>query len=279
MYPDVIYIGAPRAGSTWIWKNLSEHPDTWTLPYKSVEYLNNKADNRRRKALKIHWKDLLTPKHPKKHLWEFYYLFYPFLNDGWYQKLFEPGKDKLKIDISPSCIRQPPERIQYIYDRMPEAKLLLALRNPIDRTWSHAMWHFTHNQKRVFEAISDDELIKFFDAPNQLRNGCYADIIARWESIYPEDQIYTYFFEDMLYQPEVILKDICLFLNIQYQQDYFKESMGTAGNYTGHRTIPDRHYRYLAKKYDSEIRKAQQKFGSHTDKWLADLNQSLKSDS
>jgi hypothetical protein len=87
MYPDVIYIGAPRAGSTWIWKNLSQHPDAWTLPYKAVEYLNNKGRLRRKKTLTYHTKDLLRLKHPMKHVWEIYYLFYPFVNETWYKNL------------------------------------------------------------------------------------------------------------------------------------------------------------------------------------------------
>ena len=59
MYPDAIYIGAPRAGSTWIWKNLSQHPDAWTLPYKSAEYLNDKAGHRRKKNFKENKKEIL----------------------------------------------------------------------------------------------------------------------------------------------------------------------------------------------------------------------------
>lgn len=277
-FPDVIYIGAPRAGSTWVWKNLRQHPETWTLPYKSVEYLNNKADNRRRKALKYHWKDILTPKHPKKHFWELYYLFYPFLNDHWYQRQFRPGKGKLKIDISPSCIRQPVERIGHIHELMPEAKILLALRNPIDRTWSHAMQQFIRNGKRTLESISDDELVDYFEKPNQFRNGCYTDILERWSSVYSSDQIYTYFFEDIIERPEQLLKEICAFLNIEYQEDYFRGTMNTPENFTGHRQIPEHHYRYLAKKYETEISKAQQKFGGHTNNWLLDLKQSLKSE-
>lgn len=275
-FPDVIYIGAPRAGSTWIWKNLSQHPEAWTLPYKSVEYLNNKADNRRRKAIKYHWKDVLTPKHPSKHLWEFHYLFYPIQNDNWYQKLFKPGKGKLKIDISPSCIRQPLERIEYIHKLMPNAKLLLALRNPIERTWSHAMQYFVRNHKRKLESISDEEFIRFFDAPNQFKNGCYVDIVHRWKEIYPSNQMYLYFFEDIVKRPDNLLNEICTFLGIDYDVNYFKKTANVPENYSGHREIPENLYHYLAKKYDAEIRKSQQHFGGYTDQWLIDLEKSLK---
>lgn len=112
MYPDAIYIGAPKAGSIWIWKNLSEHPDTWTLPYKSVEYLNDKAGLRRSKNFKINKKEILKPKDIESHLWDFNCFLYLFLSDHWYQCLFKLGADKLKVDIALSCIRWSPKGIE-----------------------------------------------------------------------------------------------------------------------------------------------------------------------
>jgi hypothetical protein len=268
MYPDVIYIGAPRAGSTWIWKNLRQHPDAWTLPYKAVEYLNNKGRLRRRKTLVNNKKDIFRLKHPKEHLWDLYYLFYPFVNEAWYKNLFKPGKDKLKIDMVPSCLKQSEAGIQSIYDRIPNAKLLIALRNPIDRTWSHSKHHYINNKKRALEEISNEEFMRFFNQPNQFKNGCYVDMIEKWQSVYPADQIFIYFFEDILLRPEALLEEICQFLGIKFHSDYFKETLLTPENYTGHRSIPDELYNYLLKMYQDEIVKAQQKWGGYTLDWV-----------
>lgn len=276
MYPDVIYIGAPRAGSTWIWRNLSQHPDVWTLPYKSVEYLNDKAGLRRKKNYKINREEIKKRKPLKVHLWDLHYFLYPFVNDNWYQRLFKPAGDKLKIDIAPSCIRRSPEGIQSIYKRMPNSRILLALRNPVERTWSHAMQNFIRNQGRKLEDISHEELIDYFEKLNQYKNGCYAEILEKWESIYPADQIYVYFFEDMLEKPDWLLQQICAFLNLEYDQKYFGETHREAGNYTGLREIPEEIEPYLYQKFEGPIRKAQQRFGGYTNQWLINLEHHIK---
>ncbi|MDW3192744.1 MAG: sulfotransferase [Cytophagales bacterium] len=276
MYPDVIYIGAPRAGSTWIWENLSQHPDTWTLPYKSVEYLNDKASLRRRKNFKINKEEIFKSKSLKSHLWDLHYFFYPFTNDHWYQRLFKSGTDKIKIDIAPSCIRRSPERIISIHNRMPNARLLLALRNPVERTWSHAMQHFIRNKKRKLEDISHDELMIFFEQPNQYKNGCYAEILERWESTYPSDQIYVYFFEDILTRPDWLLQEICAFLGLEHKPEYFDHTLRKAGNYTGVREISEDVESYLYKKFEEPIRTAQQRFKGYTDQWLINLENRTK---
>lgn len=275
MYPDVLYIGAPRAGSTWIWKNLSQHPDAWTLPYKSVEYLNNKAGLRRKKNFKENKGEVLSRKDLKAHFWDFHYFFYPFLSDRWYQRLFNPGADKLKIDIAPSCIRRSPEGIESIHNRMPNARLLLALRNPVERTWSHAMQYFVRNQQRKLEDISHAELMSFFEKPNQYKNGCYTETLERWESIYPTNQLYIYFFEDILKKPEWLIEKICNFLSLDYKSTYFDETIRTAGNYTGLREIPEEIERYLYQKFEQPIRQAQKRFGGYTNQWLVNLEKQL----
>lgn len=276
MYPDVIYIGAPRAGSTWIWRNLSQHPDTWTLPYKAAEYLNGKAGLRRKKNFAVNIAEVIKLKPVKAHFWDLHYFLYPFLNDDWYQRLFKPGGDKLKVDIAPSCIRRSPEGIESIYKRMPNARILLALRNPVERSWSHAMQYFVRNQGRKLEDISHKELVDSLEKPNQYKNGCYAEILERWESIYPADQIYVYFFEDILEKPNWLLQQICEFLNLEYGRDFFGETLREAGNYTGLREIPEEIECYLYKKFEGPIRSAQQRFGSYTNQWLINLEHHIK---
>ncbi|MEL7147419.1 MAG: sulfotransferase [Bacteroidota bacterium] len=276
MYPDVVYIGAPRAGSTWIWENLSSHPEIWTLPYKSVEYLNGKAGLRRRKNFKINKAEILSGGSMKSHLWNLHYFLSPVLDDHWYQRLFNPGADRLTIDIAPSCIRRTTEGIESIHRRMPDAKLLFALRNPVERTWSHAMQYFVRNQQRKLADISHDELMSYLDKSNQYKNGCYAEVLERWERVYSADQLYLYFFEDILQRPAWLLNQICNFLNLEYQVAYFEKTIAQAGNYTGLREIPEAIEQYLYQKFELPIRQIQQRLGGHTDRWLANLENHLK---
>ena len=41
MYPDFICIGAQKAGTTWLERNLRGHPQVWLPPVKAVRYFND----------------------------------------------------------------------------------------------------------------------------------------------------------------------------------------------------------------------------------------------
>lgn len=38
--PDFIGIGAPKAGTTWLYYQLKDHPDLWLPPVKELHYFN-----------------------------------------------------------------------------------------------------------------------------------------------------------------------------------------------------------------------------------------------
>ena len=40
MFPDFICIGAERACSTWLYKNLKKHPEIWLPPVKKIHYFD-----------------------------------------------------------------------------------------------------------------------------------------------------------------------------------------------------------------------------------------------
>ena len=46
---------------------------------------------------------------------------------------FEPGRDRIKGDMTPNYCTLPLERIMHIHSLMPNARLLYLLRNPIER--------------------------------------------------------------------------------------------------------------------------------------------------
>jgi len=102
--PDFICIGAQKAGTAWLYENLRVHPDI---------YMSKKKE--------LHFFDIN---------------FYRSL--GFYSSWFEEGADKMKGEITPAYSNLPKRRIVFIRKIMPNLKLILILRNPIDRAWSAA---------------------------------------------------------------------------------------------------------------------------------------------
>ena len=45
--PHFIGIGAQKAGTTWLYRNLQEHPEVWLPPEKELHYFDEKRIARR----------------------------------------------------------------------------------------------------------------------------------------------------------------------------------------------------------------------------------------
>jgi hypothetical protein len=40
VYPDFLCIGAQKAGTSWLYQNLQEHPGIWLPPIKEIHYFD-----------------------------------------------------------------------------------------------------------------------------------------------------------------------------------------------------------------------------------------------
>ncbi len=121
MFPQFLCIGAEKAGSTWLYKNLKKHPEIWLPPVKEIHYFDEKEKlgsvniykrffdrdsslNRRwRRILKNQLAKQLTtrPFDYQSMKWYSNY-FFQRRNDRWYSSLFTNDKKQKTGDITPA---------------------------------------------------------------------------------------------------------------------------------------------------------------------------------
>jgi hypothetical protein len=51
LYPDFLGIGAQKAGTTWLGRNLQAHPEVWMPRMKEVHYFEEKVHESRSTTL------------------------------------------------------------------------------------------------------------------------------------------------------------------------------------------------------------------------------------
>ena len=104
MYPDFIGIGAQKAGTTWLARNLAPHPEIH-MPRKEVHYFDRKIRDRSNVVTRMfgktrsdeQWRRQVkrTPSQMVKNpsleqlRWNYSYFLRPY-DDKWYSKVFEP---------------------------------------------------------------------------------------------------------------------------------------------------------------------------------------------
>lgn len=239
--PSFVAIGPPKTGTTWLYEMLKKHPQVELTPVKEIGYFWEKAyvgdagllnllnpyahfRKGRRAAIKKGW----MTRRLKDHFnaladfkvnwsalkWDFKYFVLPH-NDRWYLSLF--NNKKVSGDISPCYALLPEKEIESLKNLNPDVKIIISLRDPVDRQWSRVKMKIkaiskNENQhgnqdkdKLIEQVIEDKHNNSYFD---------YVEIIERWSKYFPQKNIFVFFYEELLNDPSKLFKDLCIFLGI-----------------------------------------------------------------
>ena len=157
--------------------------------------------------------EALKTKNIGKTFWLLNYFFSP-RGKYWYMSLFPDRPNTITGDITPEYAALSPNLIARINRHFPDVKIILLLRNPIEREWSGIkMWH-----KRVKNVTSMNEVDPAFlvaQAKQKNELSEYATTIDNWTSVFPNDRILIRFFDEILDNPSGLLQDVYSFLGIK----------------------------------------------------------------
>jgi hypothetical protein len=107
-----------------------------------------------------------------------------------------------------------------IYQVFPKIKLIILLRNPIDRAISHyyqwvsLRWESRGLQESIQAEINQSQ-DSFWNQPNRyLARGVYVEFLKAWTAVFPQEQILILKSEDFYENPAQVLTQIFQFLNL-----------------------------------------------------------------
>jgi len=184
-----IGLGAARSGTTWLANCLAAHPAICLSEPKEVHYFNRRFAVRRGIA------DINNPNATKPLSW---YL-------GHFQHA-QPHQLAGEFSTAYLCDVDAPQRIRA---QCPEAKLLVCLRNPIDRAYSHYWFNrgvYGREPRPFEEAI---RVQRFY-----IEMGCYADQLERYLEWCAREQLHVVLFDDIPDHPEEVVQRTLRFLGI-----------------------------------------------------------------
>lgn len=222
-----ICIGAQKSGTTWLYSVLKEHKEVYLPPIKEVNYfyeaylgVNNNLRNR---FLGNHWMNfrwrrilktelLNTSLSEKEKEWYFKYLFTkPDLKKNgisFYKSLFENRETKISGDLTPNYSVLPLKIIKQIKNNLPDVKILLILRDPIQRDWSALKMDLAERKNRLLSDIKEREIKKYLTNTNERSK--YSKIINNWGSVY-KDNFKIFFYDELKLNPHIFLKKFVIF--------------------------------------------------------------------
>lgn len=227
MYPHFLIIGAQKAGTTWLDRNLRSHPQIWLPPEKEIHYFDlprplpfaallfapmRTARSWTKARLERDWTKVRSGE--QKLGWYLRYYFLPRTH-RWYRSLFTPSPGQICGEATPRYATLPEAEIARIKKLMPHLRLIYLLRDPIDRMWSDlAMFQRPRFGGQGLRRAEKDTVRKFLADKENLAHSQYAENLARWDKYFGSERIFVGFQEEISHHPENLLRRILDFLGV-----------------------------------------------------------------
>jgi hypothetical protein len=175
--PNFLYVGAPKCGSTWLFEALSGHPEVSLYPGKYIHFFKDFYD----KGL------------------------------DWYESQFDGiNEDHMIGDFETSYMfyDNVVERIAKTY---PSMKLVVSLRNPVERDWS--AFKFMKSTAQIGENVDLPAAME--TAPDFLTLcSSYGTAVERLYKNFDKDQVLILFYDELRSDPTIYMDKVQSFLGI-----------------------------------------------------------------
>lgn len=175
--PTYVGIGAQKCASTWLHRILAEHPEVSVPQVKEVDFFSFHYDH----------------------------------GYQWYERCFQSDKPaRARGEISPSYFAEPavPARVAHY---LPDAKVLLSLRDPVERALSNH-----RHEVRVGHLTGADLSFEtgLANNPMYVEQGLYATHLKNWLRHFARANILVVLMEDIESDPLAVSKTVYGFLGV-----------------------------------------------------------------
>ncbi len=172
LLPEVLFVGPPRTGTTWIW-----------------EYLRARGD-------------IVLPEGVKE-TWFFSNMFHKGVD--WYVSHFIKHKEDYSavIEVDPTLFSHPeaPKRVHKVLGS--EILIVVTVRDPVERSWSHYLHarRYGWTRKPLEQAIQE--------IPDIIEVSRYSNHVPRWKSVFGEKQVVILYYETLAQSPKTFVRNMC----------------------------------------------------------------------
>lgn len=216
MSPNVLLIGAPRSGTTFLFSVLAMHPDIFAPNVKEPHFhLADKwpLGGPEHETFTIPLSEYLAGQ--RSEVWG------GLMTDAAdYAALYaDAGNTRWRLEATPNYFAEGAWMAERLNEHLePDARVIVVLRDPIARTVSH----YNHFVKLGWEtrALADalaatEERLAAGWAPtwDYLKYSAYAKPLAEWQTVF-HDRLRVVSFKDMTWQPQAVVQDLHRWLGL-----------------------------------------------------------------
>ncbi len=207
-WPNFFIVGAPRAATSSLYLHLKGHPHVYMPTVKEPHFfaqveLGGELDTDYVRSLG------------------------QFRREEDYLRLFEDAGTSPAVGEA---------SVHYLYDelapvriheRIPEAKIIITLRDPVERAYSHYLTTSARGES-VGESFRD-AIIKDYARPRKVlgqaflyvESGLYYQGVKRYLNTFGPERVRIYLYDDFVSNTAGVIKDVCRFLGVPFLEGRF----------------------------------------------------------
>jgi len=204
MLPSFVIAGAPRAGTTWLYRNLDRHPRVFLTANKEPRHYA------------VRETEHLSFSGPGDERW----LSHLVQDRAEYEALFSAATaGQLRGEASSDYLYRSRTTAARLREEVPAARLIFILRDPAHRAYSNWLQHVQHGREPLSFAEgldAEEERIEQGWAWwwHYRRRGFYAEQLEPFLDAFPGDQILLLLHDELRRDPRSLLERACAFLEI-----------------------------------------------------------------
>ena len=219
--PNFFIVGAPKAGTTSLYHYLDQHPDIYMSPMKEPSYFalemrpENFEPSRRAKVTRIveelrpYLDGAMKPKRSVGIVCDWHD----------YLRLFAAATNQHAVGEASVCYLWSSSAARGIAERLPQARIIMLLRSPVDRAFSQYL-------QGVSDGLIAGSFLEYVRASLRRREegfsiynpflemGFYADQVQRYLDWFPREQIGIWIYEEVRMRSQGFMRDVLRFLGV-----------------------------------------------------------------
>jgi hypothetical protein len=246
--PTFLGIGSQRCASTWLDQMLRLHPEIFMAP-KECNFFSNKIKT---ESLEC------------------------------YCRLFEVENQERRLvqgEISPSYAAMFPEEIAIVKRIIPDLKVILIIRNPVEHCISQItrQWTYYYVDKGASINRNIFHLLRSIDSSQSYRLTDYLSIYKNWLMFFGAKNIFIETYDVLNSNPKALMIDILSFLevdtNYDFSENIFKQKPNCSKIESNE--IPFFLKWYLSREWLSKVRQLQSELDLDVSAWIDSMENTI----
>ncbi len=200
VWPNLLIVGTGKAGTTSLHEYLNNIPGIYMSKIKEPYFFS----------------PVTKPNHPTR---------IKFQDENDYLSLFSDVKQEKIIGESSASYLSDPEAPGLIHQRISQAKIIISLRDPVERAFSHFLMNKSYGLTKT--NFHDEILNEIKNGTNYtktnigLNDGLYSIHVKKYLDIFSLNQVKILIFEEWIKDPKKTLNEVLKFLGLDFNLTNF----------------------------------------------------------